>query len=175
MALPRRAAPETEADGPGGEARPAGRRLVAEPVSPLEAALRLLARRAYSEAGIREALARRGVRPGEIRRVLGRLRELGYVDDRKFAADWSERLQARGFGSLRIRFELQRHGVEERTAERELPSVAEECVIARRVLRGRFGDLPVVEPRRKGQAVRLLASRGFPQEVVESVLDLWEE
>jgi regulatory protein len=141
----------------------------------MESALRMLARRARSEAGIRQALERRGVRPAEVRRVLGRLRDLGYVDDRKFAADWSERLQERGFGSLRIRLELHQHGVEERLSERELPAAAEECVTARRVLRVRFGDREIVEPRRKAQAVRFLASRGFPQEVVESVLDLWEE
>jgi regulatory protein len=124
---------------------------------------------------LRGALDRLGVPRAEVERVLGRLRDLRYIDDEKFAADWSERLQERGFGSLRIRQQLERDGIHEESAERVIPAVGQERRIARRVLRARFGVERPAETAARSRAWRFLLSRGFPPEVVESVLSLWEE
>jgi len=134
-------------------------------------ALGLLARRSRSAKEVETSLGARGFSRAETRRVLGRLKQLGYIDDRKFAADWSERLQERGFGALRIRLELQQHGVEDGLAERVIPAAAEECVAARKILQIRFGGEPICEPALKARAARFLVGRGFTPEVVESLLD----
>jgi len=53
--------------------------------SALDAGLRLLARRAHSSLELRQKLQRRGYEPGDVDAALGRLAELGYVDDGAFA------------------------------------------------------------------------------------------
>jgi regulatory protein len=88
---------------PRGERRPA--------VSALEAGLRLLGRRAHSRTELRRKLARRGHPEADIEVALGRLVELGYLDDRSFASGLVRR---RGTvrGPLALSAELAARGVD---------------------------------------------------------------
>ncbi len=135
----------------------------------MDEAFRLLARRARSEAEIAGALAARGFSRSVVSAVGGRLRRLGYLGDRKLAADLAERLRDRGFGSLRIRVELERRGIAARTFSLE---ASEERSTARRALAERFGENDYSEPRRRLQAALFLAARGFSEETIESILDI---
>ncbi len=74
---------------------------------PLAAALRMLARRPYSIAEMRRALERKCPQSGQVPEAIARLRELGYLDDRKFAEQYAYSLaQNRTFGPHRLRREL---------------------------------------------------------------------
>jgi regulatory protein len=77
------------------------------PPDPLTAALRMLARRPYSIAEMRKALERKCPQSGQVAAAIARLRELGYLDDRKFAEQYAYSLaQSRAFGPHRLRREL---------------------------------------------------------------------
>jgi regulatory protein len=77
------------------------------PRDPYSAALRLLARRPYSVAELRRALERKFAGDAAIPAAIARLRELGYLDDRKFAEHYASSLaRNRGFGRFRVRREL---------------------------------------------------------------------
>ena len=54
------------------------------PSDPLQAALGMLARRPYSVAEMRRALERKFGGGAPVRAAVARLRELGYLDDKKF-------------------------------------------------------------------------------------------
>jgi len=67
----------------------------------------MLARRPYSIAEMRRALAKKYPQTGQVQAAIARLRELGYLDDRKFAEQYACSLaQNRGFGPYRLRREL---------------------------------------------------------------------
>jgi regulatory protein len=67
----------------------------------------MLARRPYSVAELRRALQRKITDQGAVRQAVVRLRELGYLDDRKFAEHYASSLaRNRAFGRQRIRREL---------------------------------------------------------------------
>lgn len=67
----------------------------------------MLARRPYSVAELRRALGRKFGDISQVAEAIGRLRELGYLDDRKFAEHAASSLvQNRAYGPLRIRREL---------------------------------------------------------------------
>lgn len=69
--------------------------------------MRLLARRSYSAAELQRALEKRYGETGEVKESLARLRQLGYLDDRKFALQYASFLaRHRAFGRERIRREL---------------------------------------------------------------------
>jgi regulatory protein len=139
----------------------------------MDLSLRMIARRARSEGEIGSTLAGLGYSKTLVRGVLGRLRSLGYIDDRKFAAECAERWTERGFGSLRIEEQLKRHEVDEKIIATVMPEAREERARAREVMRKHFGET-VADRRTAARAARFLAGRGFPAEIVDSLFDLWE-
>src|SRR5712675_2471418 len=75
------------------------RRAPREPLvgmTPLDRALRLLARRAYTATEMEAALARAGVAERERAEAVARLRELGYMDDLEVARARARTLLVRG-------------------------------------------------------------------------------
>jgi regulatory protein len=91
-------------------ARVAGERPVA-----MGRALNLLGYRARSEAEIRERLGRYGYAGETVEAVVGRLEELGYLDDAEFAR-LKAREKARRYGPRRVSVELRKSGVGEELA-----------------------------------------------------------
>lgn len=84
-----------------------GLRADKQPPDPLTAALRLLARRPYSVAELRQALTKKYGQSEPVAAAIARLRELGYLDDRKFAEQYAYSLaHNRAFGPHRVRREL---------------------------------------------------------------------
>ncbi|TAM80368.1 MAG: regulatory protein RecX [Acidobacteria bacterium] len=75
--------------------------------TPFEAAVAMLSRRSYSVAELRRALERKFRDSADIPDVLARLRQLGYLDDSKFAEAYASSLaRVRNFGRHRVRREL---------------------------------------------------------------------
>jgi regulatory protein len=131
----------------------------------MEAALRMLARRALSEGEIRERLARREVPVPEIDAVLRRLRDAKLVDDRTLCADLVRIYrEARRFGPLKTLRTLRARRfppglIEEAMREASSPDGEIEAALA--ALRKKFRN--GVPPGREGagKAFRFLAGRGF--------------
>ncbi len=75
-------------------------------------ALKALARRDHSEAELRRKVADRGISARIIDDLIVRLKESGYLDDRRYALRWAESAvrNGRGYG-FRLRFELSRRGI----------------------------------------------------------------
>jgi regulatory protein len=151
-----------------------GRRAALDHDQAMTVAFRLLARRARSESEVASALDEAGASRRLARGVLGRLRALGYLDDRKLAAECAERCKDRGFGSLRIQHQLRKLEIDERIVEHAALDGREERALARRLLAGRFGAKELGDPRTAARAARFLAGRGFPAEVIDSLFDSWE-
>lgn len=98
-----------------------------KPPDPLSAALRLLARRPYAVGEMRRALARKFPHEAQIDAAVARLREAGYLDDRKFARQYASLLvRTRAFGRERVRAELKSKLVDYRVIDEALDSVFEE-------------------------------------------------
>jgi len=88
------------------------------PPDPLTAALRMLARRPYSVAEMRRALEKKYPRSNEVSKAIARLRELHYLDDKKFAEHYASSLaRNRAYGRHRIRRELKAKLVDYRQIE----------------------------------------------------------
>jgi regulatory protein len=134
--------------------------------SPLDVAARILTRAPRSEADLHARLVARGYQQSTATRTVDRCRELGYVGDERLADERARALRARGAGSLKIASDLEGRGLSE-------------AIIARAIEESRDGEAEAVWARRAlerqgrprgAKAWRLLASRGFPEEVVRDVL-----
>jgi regulatory protein len=126
----------------------------------VEVALRALARRDYSAAELESRLARGGVTEDARRDAVGRLVELRYVVDTRYAARRAEILAERGLGDEAIRLELERRGLDREQVEDAVSALPPEPERARRVAERAGGGV---------RAARALARKGFAPETIELV------
>ena len=125
----------------------------------------MLAHAPRTEAELHARLVAKGYQPGTAAATVARCRELGYVGDEKYAYERARSMRLRGAGSLKITADLE---------ARELP----EAMIAAAV-EASLENIPEIDwakralgkGRASGPAAwRLLASRGFPEEVIADLL-----
>lgn len=132
------------------------------PQSPSQRALGLLVRREHSRLELARKLVARGVAADEAQSAVQHMVREGWQDDRRFAEMLVRSRAGQGHGPLRIRAELQTHGLD---AELIAGAMEEHGLdwaeSARRQVERRFGleALQSLEQRRK--AAELLARRGF--------------
>ena len=89
-----------------------------------EYALRVLGGRAYSIGELREKLRRRAAQAADLDPILARLKENGYLDDRRFAESYaSARLSTEKFGRRRVLNDLRQRRVAPALAERTVRQV----------------------------------------------------
>lgn len=148
-----------------------GRRAIPSRRDPLQLAFTYLSQRDRTAAQLTRYLQRQRVPDRTVRETVARCIELGYLDDRAFAARWAEsRLQRRPMARLALEAELLAKGFDE-------PLVVE--TLARLYARG-------VERRLAGQVVRdqrgrggnvspvrlasLLRQRGFDEDLITDVI-----
>ncbi len=131
------------------------------PPNALEVGLRALRMRDHSVASLEERLERRGVDAAERDAAVARLQDLGYVDDERFARGRAAVLAERGAGDLLIAADLERHGISAAIVTDTIGALEPEQGRARAIVARRGASV---------QTARLLAARGFAEEVVESVV-----
>jgi SOS response regulatory protein OraA/RecX len=132
-----------------------------EQESALAVATRALARRDFSERGLRERLQRAGISPAEAEEAVAALLRAGLVNDGRFALSRAQSLAERGKGDAAIRYDLQQQGLALDEIEPALASLDAERERAERVI-ARHGDGPAT--------ARLLARRGFAEDAVEAAV-----
>ncbi len=139
--------------------------------------LRYLSYRDRSETEIRRYLQKHNTAPHHIEAVLTRLRELGLVNDAKFATAWVEnRNTFRPRGRRALRAELHQKGLPEDAIAQALEDLDEAQLAyqaAKKRLR-RYCNLPWPTFRQRLGAY--LARRGFPYDVITATLArVWQE
>jgi regulatory protein len=142
----------------------------------LPAALRLLARREHSEAELAERLGRKGFADASIAAAINRCRDLGYVDDARFALERARSLMRNGRAvGHRILADLKARGVSEADALAALEQAGrefEEEALLADLHRRRFPDFSYAsaDDRQRRRVVNFFLRRGFPLPRVLSFL-----
>jgi SOS response regulatory protein OraA/RecX len=132
-----------------------------KPESALAVATRALARRDFSERGLRERLQRAGISPAEAEEAVAAVLRAGLVNDGRFALSRAQSLAERGKGDAAIRYDLQQQGLALDEIEPALASLEPERERAERVIARRGGG---------PATARLLAGRGFAEDAVEAAV-----
>lgn len=131
-------------------------------------ALRLLSARSYAEAVFRRKLARRGS-PEEVEATLHRVKELGYLDDRKYAEGYVRLNQGR-WGAGKLRQLLRGKGVSKAVVDAVLADLEPETDPVAEALR-LLERYPSRYKGEKAKAIRFLVNRGYP---LSAALEAWE-
>jgi len=133
-------------------------------------AVGLLARREHSSQELRGKLRARKHESQVIEAVLHQLREQGLQSDERFAQACSGSLMERGYGSLRVRYELREKGASEVLAStHEAMARDGDLERAQEALRRRHPHSD------RGRMLRFLNQRGYPSEVAIRAADVWLE
>jgi len=139
-------------------------------------ALRLLARAAQTEAGLRHRLEIRGFSPATARAAAAAMMRRGLLDEGAYAQALVARRLRRGQGRVRMAAELRARGVGERDIEEALREVgpAEETgtalAVARRMLAAGNGPKSDGDRRAAERVAGALARRGFDVATVRRAL-----
>ena len=127
-------------------------------------ALALLARAPHTRRGLARKLAQRGFSERAVRAAIGRVSELGYLDDGAFAENWvRSRLSARAEGFKALYAGLLQRGVPREAAER---AAAAACTDEAELENARRAASALSGP----AAARRLAARGFRARTISRYL-----
>jgi len=149
---------------------------VGEERSGFSRALDILSRRDHSEAELTLKLRRKGVGEEEAAAVVARLRELGYLDDRRLAGRIVESALADGrMAGPRLGRELLRRGIPRDLAAEVMARASEgyDCRGAvRELLAARFPsfDPSAADVREKRRVVGWFQRRGYPLSAILEAL-----
>lgn len=143
-----------------------------------EYALRVLAGRAHSQGELRQKLRLRAARMEDAEDAMARLKELGYLDDRKFAESFAAaRLSGEKFGRTRVIQDLRQRRVAPTVAESAVGKVYEntdETAMIEDWIRRKYRLAPrenlFREDKDMASAYRRLARAGFRSGNIISVL-----
>jgi regulatory protein len=138
-------------------------------------ALRGLMRRAHSIHEMKEYLERRAEDKEAVSPVIARLREQGYLDDARFALEYTrQHAQSRRQGRFRITRELRGRGVPDRHIEAALDSVfaeTDEAASVRARLRRQLSHVRgALGARKIASLYRSLLRAGFSSDVIRAEL-----
>lgn len=143
------------------------RKLAAEEL--FEYAVKTLGARAYSTGDLKSKLRQRAANPADADTAIERLKEIGYLDDRRFAEGYaSARVENEGFGRMRVLQDLRARRISGDTAERAVEQAigerSEEQLIdafmERRMHSVAVGG-PIEDERKLAAAYRKLRRAGF--------------
>lgn len=127
----------------------------------VEAALRALRFRDRTAAELSARLEQRGIGEVEREQALETLERIGYVDDERFARMRAKQLADRGSGDALIRDDLERRGLAADVVEPALGALEPERERVARIAERRG---------RSAKTARYLASRGFGEEALETLI-----
>lgn len=139
-------------------------------------ALNLLAFRARSARELQRRLVQKGITTERAERVIGKLREVGLIDDADFARQVARSKVSAGASRRRLHQELFKRGVARDVADDAVDEVLEEenvdeVAVAERVARKRLPSLAGSDaPTRRRRLYGFLARRGHDSETIRVVM-----
>ncbi|MGN0711087.1 MAG: regulatory protein RecX [Anaerovoracaceae bacterium] len=158
----------------------------------LNAALKYLSYQERTEQEVRKYLKGKEFDAGEIEKTVLYLRDMGYVNDRGYAVRYAEQAVRKGKGSLKIKAELRKKGIEDEILEdideevrEEFGSEYQRAEEEARRFADEYGPLLEALPeetyeekaekykekqRLTAKLGRRLAGRGFPQDIIFQVI-----
>lgn len=99
-----------------------------------------------------------------------RMKELGMVDDKQFAARYADELSnARLYGGMKVKQELIKKGLSREDVDAAMSTLPDQRELIRTLIEGKFSQYNTAESRDK--LIRKLLSRGFAWDDVRAVVN----
>lgn len=135
--------------------------------------LRLLARREHSRKEMQGKLAAKGYSSAQVTRVIDSLVQEGWQDDQRYAENYARFRCQKGFGPVRITYELSQQGIDKATIDTALKQATDDwMVVLENVYAKKYSTIEGLDNNERGQRTRFLQQRGFSISMINSLFKL---
>ncbi len=137
-----------------------------------EICLRLLARREHSQQELLNKLALRGFNRDDAQPVIDELAEQGWQDDLRYAENYARFRIQKGYGPIRVGYELKQNGI----AAFDLEGIVREeaggwMALLERIYSKKYTDDAVMARNEWAKRSRFLLQRGFSGAMISELFD----
>jgi len=137
-----------------------------------EVCLRLLARREHSQKELLDKLALRGYDKDDVLPVIDELVEQGWQDDLRYAESYARFRIRKGYGPIRVSYELKQNGI----AALDLEDIVHEeaggwMALLEQVYSKKYPDDAVLDRNEWAKRSRFLLHRGFSGAMISALFD----
>jgi regulatory protein len=130
--------------------------------------LRLLTRREYSRKQIQDKLTVKGYEPGQVSSVIDELARQSWQDDARYAESYARVRSQKGFGPVRIAYELQQQGIAPSKAESVLRATTDDWMnLPEQVYGKKYSDSTAIDSGEQAKRSRFLLQRGFSSTMIQ--------
>ncbi|MDR3244480.1 MAG: recombination regulator RecX [Elusimicrobiota bacterium] len=141
----------------------------------MDDALGIISKRSVSEKMIFDKLISKGYEENSARNAINRLKELGYIDDEKYAQTIAEYLLKKSKGSNMIDYELQKRGIEPAIIAKTLANINKQktpCGQILEIINKKFKNSDLKDEKSFAKTALFFERRGFLQEDIEKALQI---
>jgi regulatory protein len=134
--------------------------------------LRLLTRREHSRKEIEQKLALKGYQQQQVVEVLAELTKQSWQDDNRFAESFINMRRKKGFGPVKVAYELRQQGIDKDTIEQLIHAKSDDWQESlEQIYRKKFANLVVKDNIERSKRIRFLIQRGFPNGMIIDVIE----
>lgn len=137
-----------------------------------DTAINLLTRREHSRTELTQKLKLRDFGSEEIEKTLYELEKLGLQSNARFAGSYMRMRRDKGFGPIKIKYELMEKGIDKDLIDEIVDENSEEwleCV--KKTYHKKFGKTTPQDFQEKNKQINFLAYKGFSFEQIKKAFD----
>jgi regulatory protein len=134
--------------------------------------LRLLTRREHSQKQIEQKLTVKGYKREQVSAVINDLTQQNWQDDNRYAESYLNRRRQKGFGPVKIAYELRQQGIDKAKVNELIKARAADWMDSlQQLYRRKFADPAISDNTERGKRIRFLSQRGFPNGMINDVIE----
>jgi regulatory protein len=136
--------------------------------------LRLLTRRDHSRKEIQNKLAVKGYDQSQVLTVIDELGQQNWQDDLRYAESYARVRSQKGFGPIRIAYELQQQSIAQDAVAKIIAATTDSWTdLLEEVYSKKYPGqrLTAIDNNEKAKRIRFLLQRGFPSGMINALFD----
>lgn len=137
--------------------------------------LRYLAKRDYAYQELVNIFIKRGFAESLVHEELNKLKAKGYIDDERFACNFTRYRKARGFGPQRILYDLKLRGIDDGLIAENIKISDNDWLIEMQSLMAKRFNQHSNDPNTHAKIMRFFLNRGFTRNQIFSLLKEHED
>lgn len=127
----------------------------------------LLTRREHSRKEIQNKLVVKGYDRNQVVAVIDELGQQNWQDDIRYAESYARARSQKGFGPVRIAYELQQQGIAPNAVAKILSAITDSWInVLEQVYSKKYPDQSVIDNSEKAKRMRFLLQRGFSSAMI---------
>ena len=134
------------------------------------ACLRLLTRRDHSRKEIQDKLAVKGYDRSQVSTVIDELAQESWQDDIRYAESYARVRSQKGFGPVRIAYELRQQGIGQDAVDKIVQTTTEDWMnVLERVYTKKYPESVAIDGSERAKRIRFLLQRGFSSAMITTL------